>query len=80
MTEKELLDKGFRKYAGTKVDVSFNKDICQHSGVCVNGLSEVFNLNRKPWILPDNATEEELIKLIDSCPSGALQYIVKNED
>ncbi|QIK57847.1 hypothetical protein G7059_08360 [Erysipelothrix sp. HDW6A] len=80
MTEKELLEKGYRKYVGTKVDVYFNKDICQHSGICVKGLSEVFDLNRKPWIIPDNATEEALINLIDSCPSGALQYIVKNEN
>lgn len=50
MREQELLKKGYRKYTGEKVDVYFNKDICEHSGVCVSGLPEVFNTKRKPWI------------------------------
>lgn len=77
MTEKELLEKGYRKYTGTKVDVFFNKDMCQHSGICVRELSKVFDLDRKPWILPDNASEEAVISLIDRCPSQALMYVVK---
>lgn len=77
MNENELLASGYRKYSGTNIDVYFNANICAHSGVCVRGLKEVFNLKRKPWILPDNATDIEVSNLIDSCPSGALQYIKK---
>lgn len=35
MTEKELLNQGYRKYSGKAIDVYFNLDICQHSGNCM---------------------------------------------
>ncbi|WP_088809300.1 MULTISPECIES: (4Fe-4S)-binding protein [Listeria] len=76
MNEQELLEKGYRKYDGEKVDVFFNTSICAHSGNCVRGNGELFNLDRKPWILPDNVAPEEVVRVIDTCPSGALKYIV----
>ncbi|HBX81344.1 MAG TPA: hypothetical protein DEH05_09555, partial [Propionibacteriaceae bacterium] len=39
-------------YSGRLVDVSFDGEICEHSGVCVRGLPEVFNVNERPWINP----------------------------
>ncbi|VTN11541.1 Protein of uncharacterised function (DUF1271) [Raoultella terrigena] len=51
--DKELLDAGFRAYRGEKIDVYFNTEICQHSGNCVRGSAKLFNLKRKPWIVPD---------------------------
>lgn len=77
MTEKELLNQGYRKYSGKAIDVYFNLDICQHSGNCTRGNSEVFNVKRKPWILVDNAEANEVERVIKNCPSGALQYIMK---
>ncbi|WZU03104.1 (4Fe-4S)-binding protein [Erysipelothrix sp. D19-032] len=50
-----------------------------HSGVCVRGLHDVFDTNRRPWILADNAPADEIAALIDSCPSGALKYIRKDK-
>ncbi|EIA20488.1 (4Fe-4S)-binding protein [Listeria fleischmannii] len=79
MNERELLENGYRKYHGEKVDVYFNTAICEHSGNCVRGNGELFNLDRKPWILPDNVSKEEVIRVIDTCPSGALKYIVHDE-
>ncbi|AKJ41982.1 (4Fe-4S)-binding protein [Pragia fontium] len=70
----ELIEKGYRRYVGNKIDVYFNTNICQHSGNCVRGNHAIFNLSRKPWIVPDNATLEEVKRVIDTCPSGALQY------
>ncbi len=77
MTEKELLDVGYRKYTAEGMDIFFNKDICQHAGICVKGAPEVFNLERKPWILCTPDFEELTRETIDKCPSGALKYIVK---
>lgn len=76
MTEKQLLDFGYRKYTGKKIDVYFNASFCQHSGKCVRGNSKVFEVGRKPWILADNASAEEVARIIDTCPSGALKYIL----
>lgn len=79
VTEELLLENGFRKYVGEDVEVFYNKDLCTHSGNCVKGNKEVFEVGRRPWILPDNASAEEGTRVIDTCPSGALKYIVKGE-
>lgn len=77
MTEKALLESGYRKYSGKDTDIYFNLSICQHSGNCVRGNKDVFDTKRKPWIVADNAFKEDVIRVIDTCPSGALKYIVK---
>lgn len=75
MNEKELRAKGYKKYHGKDIDVYFNKDICQHSGNCVRGNGAVFEVGRRPWVLPDNATADTVAQVIETCPSGALKYI-----
>ena len=80
MDEKDILKKGYKKYSGDKVDVYFNIDKCEHAGKCVHGNSEVFSVLRKPWILPDESTSEDLIRIIEKCPSGALKYRLKDQD
>lgn len=79
MTEQELLALGYRKYSGRDIDVFFKKTQCAKSGRCVKGSKEVFDPGRKPWILPDNETADKVKSVIDTCPSGALMYIVKNK-
>ena len=34
----------------------------------------LFDLKRKPWIAPDEVDTETVIRVIDTCPSGALKY------
>ncbi|AEO02208.1 (4Fe-4S)-binding protein [Listeria monocytogenes] len=77
MDEETLLELGYRKYRGAEVDIYFNTNVCEHSGNCVKGNAELFNLDRKPWIMPDNVSKEEAKRVIHTCPSGALQYIEK---
>ncbi|GAF40150.1 hypothetical protein JCM14202_2038 [Agrilactobacillus composti DSM 18527 = JCM 14202] len=77
-TEAQLLDQGYRKYTGEHVDVFFNTNLCQHSGNCVRGLAPVFDLQRKPWILADNASSDAVTRIINTCPSGALRFIRKD--
>jgi uncharacterized Fe-S cluster protein YjdI len=62
-----------RRYAGHAVDVSFDAEICEHSGNCVRGLPAVFDVKRKPWIEPDAADADEVRAAVARCPSGALQ-------
>jgi len=60
---------------GTAISVSFNSKRCIHARRCVLGLPDVFRPGTKGgWIFPDNAQAEEIARIIDSCPSGALQY------
>lgn len=63
-----------KTYAGSEVDVSFDPEVCIHSGNCVRGLPAVFDTNRKPWIVPDAAAADDVVALVERCPSGALQF------
>jgi len=40
----------------------------------------VFQLKRKPWVLPVATEQESVITAIKGCPSGALSYKLKNSD
>lgn len=54
--------------------VFWKADICQHSGNCVRGNGAVFDPKRRPWIDLSQASAEEIMRVIDTCPSGALSY------
>lgn len=61
-------------YETENYTISWKPEICQHAAECVRGLPEVFNPRRRPWLIPENGKEEDIIKVIDRCPSGALSY------
>src|SRR5216683_589355 len=66
---------GMRKvYRGRDIEVSFDLDLCVHVAECLRGRREVFQLNRRPWILPDAAGADEVAEVVRRCPSGALLY------
>lgn len=68
-----------KTYVGPIVDVTFDGELCQHSGNCVNGMPAVFDLSRRPWIDPGAADDQEsadrLRAVVGRCPSGALQIV-----
>ena len=61
-------------YHGGDIQVSFDLDICVHIGECLRGHHGVFRLERRPWVLPDEADADTVAEIIERCPSGALQY------
>jgi CDGSH-type Zn-finger protein len=63
-------------YVGKGITVFDNRAICAHAGFCTDGLAGVFRMKAKPWIDPDGAAVEEVIRTIERCPSGALSYAV----
>ncbi len=66
---------GVRKvYRGRDIEVSFDLDLCIHVAECLRGQRDVFQLNRRPWILPDAADAGEVSEVVQRCPSGALLY------
>ena len=80
MVESQLLEKKKKKYKGENLDIYFHKDLCQHSGNCVNGDPTVFEVGRVPWILPLLEHEDNIQKVINKCPSGALKYRLKGSE
>lgn len=61
-------------YRGKEIEVYFDSKKCIHSGVCVKGMPQVFDLNKRPWVNTEGASANEIAAHIDTCPSGALSY------
>ncbi|HLO99976.1 MAG TPA: (4Fe-4S)-binding protein [Fimbriimonas sp.] len=67
-----------RDYESDQLIVHWDSSKCSHSGKCVHGLPQVFNLKKHPWIDVTGATAEELIDQVSQCPSGALTVTRKD--
>ncbi|MGO2644602.1 MAG: (4Fe-4S)-binding protein [Lactococcus cremoris] len=78
-TEEELLKNDYRKYHGENMDIYYNATICEHAGECIRGNPLVFEVRRKPWIIPDNGDIPSNQIVINRCPSGALKYLIKEK-
>ena len=78
-TEEELLKNDYRKYHGENMDIYYNATICEHAGECVRGNPLVFEVGRKPWIIPGNGDNPSNQTVINRCPSGALKYLIKEK-
>lgn len=66
------------EYEHPDLVVIWQPKLCRHTGICVKMLPKVYDPKGRPWLKPEMATKEELTKQIDSCPSGALTYRLKN--
>lgn len=62
------------EYTNGELTIIWQPDLCCHSGICVQTLPNVYKPKERPWIQIENATTEELIAQIKTCPSGALSY------
>jgi uncharacterized Fe-S cluster protein YjdI len=63
------------KYSNGDLSVVWEPKLCIHAENCVQSLPKVYRPDERPWINPKEATADELIEQIETCPSGALSYI-----
>lgn len=68
------MSKRLQVYETPEITVTFDPNICTHSGNCVRGLPAVFDVRRRRWVQPEHADAEAVAAQIRRCPSGALQY------
>lgn len=64
-------------YETDEITVTFDPTVCRHTGVCLRGLPDVFDVKRKRWIKPELAPAEAVAQQVAKCPSGALQCTLK---
>jgi len=75
--KREISQEVEQSYKGEEVTINFNRSICAGAGECVRGLATVFKSGDSDnWIFPDADSNENIIKTISACPSGALSYTV----
>ncbi len=63
-----------RRYERPELTVIWKSHLCNHNGNCIRRLPEVFDLNRRPWVDVDGAEADEIRRVVDECPTGALSY------
>ncbi len=69
--------KRFQSYETDEITVTFDPNICRHTGVCVRTLHSVFNVSQKRWVRLENASAADVAAAVAKCPSGALQFKMK---
>ena len=68
------------EYSNGELTIIWQPDLCQHSGICVKTLPQVYNPKERPWVKIENATTDELIAQINKWPSGALRYKLNRKE
>jgi uncharacterized Fe-S cluster protein YjdI len=63
-----------KTYSNNDITVIWKPDVCIHSTKCWKASLAVFNPKRRPWIDMNGGTNDDIIKIVDNCPSGALSY------
>lgn len=63
------------EYTNGELTIVWQPELCQHAGICVKMLPNVYHPKERPWVQIENATTEELITQISKCLSKALVNI-----
>lgn len=74
------MDTNVYTYDGEDVTVTWDRKRCIHAEACVNGLPNVFDPERRPWIEPDQADPDEVEAVVPQCPTGALHLTRNGKD
>lgn len=70
----ERTSDGVKDFAGADITVHYNLLQCASAEHCSEELAAVFRKGEKPWIQPDHGSPQEIMEVIERCPSGALRY------
>ena len=62
------------EYSNDELTIIWQPEVCQHAGICVKMLPQVYRPNERPWLRIENAPTDRLIAQSTCCPSGALSY------
>ena len=63
-----------KSYSNEDITVIWKPDVCIHSTKCWKASLAIFNPKRRPWIDMSSGSTDEIIKIVDNCPSGALSF------
>src|SRR5262249_3396094 len=62
-----------KEYSTGEIVVEWEPRLCIHSGNCSQLLPSVFDRDRRPWVMADEAPADEIERVVAQCPSGALR-------
>lgn len=69
-----MSNKNDREYSNGEITVFWKPDACIHSTVCFMKLRKVFDPTKRPWVNMQGATTQEIITIVEQCPTDALTW------
>lgn len=75
MKGKEII----KEYTNGEITIVWQPTKCIHATHCWRELLEVFNPKTRPWINPNGASTDRIIKQVDRCPTDALTYFYNDK-
>lgn len=65
-------------YEGKDADVSWDGRLCIHIQECGRAKGQLFVGGRQPWCQPDQVDVEEVVAVVERCPTGAITFSIKD--
>ena len=68
-----------KTYEADGISIRWQPQYCIHAGECFRGSPAVFDPKRRPWVIAEAATPDEIAETIRRCPTGALHFTRKDD-
>jgi uncharacterized Fe-S cluster protein YjdI/CDGSH-type Zn-finger protein len=69
-----------KKYTNGEVTVVWKPGLCIHAAICFTELPQVFDPLSRPWINPNAASTDQIIEVVDKCPTQALAWYMNKQE